>query len=132
MSYVTSEFEIANNKILEANKDIENGKALERLRENKDFQLVIGKLFLTDEMLRIVSLTGSHKLSNPAQTQEEVRENLVRDLHAKATLELFLESIDKKAFEAEGKIREANRDIAALNGESDDLMFDDEEPEAGY
>lgn len=131
MSYKTNSLAVAQDTIKQAHVDMENGAALERLKNNRDFQLVVGELFLRNEMLRIASLLGSHKLHNPNQTQAEVRENLVRDLHAKATLESFFDSIERKANSANQSIVQANIDIAALNGDTDDNLLMNGEDEVG-
>lgn len=58
----------------DAKKQVELGKAVERLRQNKDYQLVIGEGYLKDEALRNTYLLGDPNL--PKDRYEDVQLSL--------------------------------------------------------
>lgn len=117
----------AHEELKEARKATDLADALHRLEDNADFQLIITQKFLHDEMLRCASLFGSHLLTQNGLTQAEIRENIARDLHAKATLEFFLDSIYKKAIQAQETINSYTEH--EIQEDTDDEDYD---TQAGY
>ena len=64
---------------------VEDKKALDRLVASADYKRIIGRMFLTDDKMRLVGLLGSQ---NIAAVRDEA--TIVAKIKAKAYLEQFL------------------------------------------
>lgn len=89
--------------IQEAQKKVELGKALNRLKGNPDFNLLIGQNYFINHAARVVSLLGS-----PAMQKPDAQAMLLSDLRSIAELQQYFNMIDIEAAKADEAITELN------------------------
>lgn len=82
--------------IAAAKEHIEQGKALERLRKNKDFQKIIQEGYLTSEAVRLVHLKGDDNMQSP-----EKQGHITKRIDAIGCLAGFLSTVSYLASNAE-------------------------------
>ena len=92
--------------IQQAKTLVESGTALDRLRSNRDFQLVINKGYFEQESIRLVHLKADHNMqSNESQL------SIVKQMDAIGTLSQYFQtvyhhaSMAEKAMEADEQTR---------------------------
>lgn len=90
--------------IEQAKAFVEQGRALERLYANRDFQEIIGKGYLEKEAVRLV-----HLKSDPSMQSDEMQEAVVKSIDAIGCLTHFFRSISHQAMLAEKAIEEDER-----------------------
>jgi len=83
---------------------VEQGRALERLYNNRDFQEIIGKGYLEREAVRLV-----HLKSDPSMQSEEMQREVVKSIDGIGCLTHFFRSLSHQAMLAEKAIEEDER-----------------------
>ena len=83
-----------NNELFEMGEELEHhlvmGEALNRLRDNKDFQTVIENGYLKEKVLASVSLLGVPQISEQGR-----RPGVMEDLVSASNLQYFFQQIDQ-------------------------------------
>ena len=87
--------------IQEATRIAELGKALERLKGNADFNLLIGQTYFIDHAARTVSL-----LASPAMQRPEHQALLMSDLRAISELKQYLNMVHLEGEKALASLKE--------------------------
>lgn len=87
--------------IEECEAQIEQGRALERMLQTKDFQLIIRTGYFRDEPARLALL-----LADPAVEHPDSQARILRDIHATGSLHSFLNGIKHKSSMAERTLAE--------------------------
>ena len=90
--------------IQDAQKKVELGKALNRLKGNADFNLLIGRNYFVDHAARVVSL-----LASPAMQKPDAQALLMGDLRAISELQQYFNMVDIEAAKAAQAIDEMNQ-----------------------
>ena len=83
---------------------VEQGRALERLYNNRDFQEIIGKGYLEKEAVRLV-----HLKSDPSMQDPEMQSQVVKSIDAIGCLTHYFRSLQHQAMLAEKAIEEDER-----------------------
>lgn len=78
--------------IQQAKKMVEQGNALERLRNNRDFKHIIQEGYFEKEAIRLVHL----KVDPNMQTAER-QQSIIRDMDAIGSLNQYLQGVYRKA-----------------------------------
>jgi hypothetical protein len=81
---------------------VDNGKALERLRNNKDFKEVIVRGFLEKEAIRLV-----HLKADPSMQTPERQASIVKQIDSIGAFSEYLVQIEKFAQLAQRNIEDA-------------------------
>jgi len=103
--------------ILDAQKVVKNGEAVERLRKNRDFKKVFGELYFEKEPARIAKALTSWAM------QDEVNQrNLEEQLRAIGHLQNFLMFIEQEGKRMQELIEESEKEEAASDVE---IEYDD-------
>ncbi len=114
---MSNQNQIANQAAEEAkirDYNIEMGQALNRLRENPDFQLVIQEGYLTKEVMGSVSL-----LAVPQISEQGKRPGVFEDLIAASNLDYFFRTIESFYQGAVDPIL-SDEEIAAMAAEGEE------------
>ena len=90
--------------IQDAQKKSELGKALNRLKGNADFNLLIGQTYFVDHAARVVSL-----LASPAMQKPDTQALLMGDLRSISELQQYFNMVDIEAAKADQAITELNQ-----------------------
>ena len=107
-------------RIAELEKDIEIGKALERLHENEDFQKVILDGYLEDEAKRLFEL-----MTTPMKFKREIMENIQEKLSSIRNLkEYFAVKLQNAGFAQEQieEEKEYRKDVTEANSQEMKLI----------
>lgn len=89
------------------------GEALGRLRENKDFQVVITEGYLKDKVLSSVSLLGVPQISENGK-----RPGVMEDLIAASNLQYFFAMIENFYEGAKNPVLSDDEEEAMLNAQN--------------
>jgi len=89
-----------------AREFIERGEALDRLRENKDFKLIIMDGYFRDEAVRNVQLKSTYQFRD-AESQELI----TKAIDGIGALHTFFQTVDFQASEAGQAIRASEEEI---------------------
>lgn len=95
--------------IARAREQLEQGKALERLRKNRDFQLIIEKGYLVQEAVRLVHLKASEHMATP-----DKQASVLKQIDGIGCLASFLSTINFLASNAERSIAEDEETLEYL------------------
>lgn len=98
--------------IQEAQAFVDKGKALERLRHNRDFQAVVLEGYLKDEAVRLVHLKNA-----PNVQSEQVQRSIVKQIDAVGVFTQFLNTVHRQAEEAQYAIDSGEEEIEAARAE---------------
>jgi organic radical activating enzyme len=107
-------------RIAELEKDIELGKALERLHENEDFKKVILEGYLEDEAERLFEL-----MTTPMKFKREIMENIQEKLGSIRNLKEFFAVKLQNAGFAKDQIeeeKEYRKDVTEANSQEMKLI----------
>jgi hypothetical protein len=99
--------------IKEANDLVKAANALDRLRKNRDFKLLIEDGYFKDEAVRLVGLKA-----DPGVQQPEKQTKIIREIDAIGSFRNYLSTIYQRASWAEGAIEQAERELEEINGEA--------------
>jgi len=83
-----TELQEIDNNIKEAQKLVELGNALVRLRSNKDFKKVVLEGFFEQEAIRLVHLKADANMQTPERQQ-----NILRDIDAIGSFNQYLRTV---------------------------------------
>jgi hypothetical protein len=95
--------------IARAREQLEQGKALERLRKSRDFQLIIEKGYLVQEAVRLVHLKASEHMSAP-----DKQVNVLKQIDGIGCLASYFSTINFLASNAERSIAEDEETLEYL------------------
>lgn len=110
-----SEIQEVELNIKEANKMVELNKALDRLRNNRDFKKIIQENYLKEEAVRLVHLKADSHM------QDEKHQALItRDIDAIGSLAQYLNFIPVQADMAQSAIAEGEQTLDELRSEGAD------------
>lgn len=93
---------------------VDEGKALDRLRKNRDFRKIIDTGYMREEAIRLVHLKGNSNVQDPRQ-----QANIDKQIAAIGCLADFLELIAVRAEGAAEALGEAEEARAELEAEAD-------------
>lgn len=88
---------------------VTRGEALERLKKNKDFQLIVLDGYLREEAIRLVGLRGEPALSRP-----ETQASILRDIDAIGSFGQYLRTVQAGADQAAKVIAQAEDERQAV------------------
>ena len=111
----TAELQQLESNIKYAQKIVDLGDALDRLRNNRDFKKVIGEGYFEQEAIRLVHLMSDSNMQFP-----EIQQSIHKQLIAVGMFREFLETLTTRANMARRAVEsdEATRDeILAEGGE---------------
>lgn len=98
--------------IQEAKSFVDKGKALERLRNNRDFQAVILEGYLKDEAVRLVHLKNA-----PNVQSESIQRSITTQIDSIGVFTQFLNTINRMAEEAQYAIDSGEEELEAARAE---------------
>lgn len=101
--------------IRKSEEAIEFGKALERLRDNKDFKLIIEQAYLRDEAVRLVHLRADPAMESPLKQAA-----IIRDIDAIGSLVGFLRNIESSTSRAFSKLEQDRAELQFALTEGDE------------
>jgi hypothetical protein len=90
-------------EIAQAKAEVEFGKALERLKQNKDFQLVVLDGYFKNEAVRLVHLKG-----DPNMQSMDSQDSIVKQIDAISAFNAFMTTGFQKAAMAEKTLDSAD------------------------
>lgn len=108
---MSQELQLLDKRIDQAKQTVELGKALDRLRNNKDFKKVFGELYFREEAIRLVTLLGDPDMQVPEKQQD-----ILGQMQAIGRVGDFLRVLDHKVMLAESGLvmdEEAREEILA-------------------
>ena len=111
----TAELQQLESNIKLAQKIVDMGDALDRLRNNRDFKKVIGEGYFEQEAIRLVHLMSDGNMQSP-----EIQQSIHKQMIAVGMFREFLETLTTRANMARRAVEadEATRDeILAEGGE---------------
>lgn len=98
----------------DAKETVAAGAALERLRNNADFQRVIGTMYLRDEAIRLTHLKGDY-----SQRDDESQKVIERDMFGISSLANFLDNLARNARIMQQSIEEYESELDLAEQEID-------------
>lgn len=96
---MSQELLLLDKRIDQAKQTIELGKALDRLRNNKDFKKVFGELYFREEAVRLVTLLGDPNMQTPDKQQD-----ILGQMQAIGRVGDFLRVLEHRVMLAEGEL----------------------------
>jgi hypothetical protein len=96
---MSQELQLLDKRIDQAKQTIELGKALDRLRSNKDFKKVFGELYFREEAIRLVTL-----LADPNMQTPEKQQDILGQMQAIGRVGDFLRVLEHRVMLAEGEL----------------------------
>ena len=100
--------------ITEAREFVEQGRALDRLTENRDFKAIITEGYFKDEAVRLVHLKAS-----PAMQNDERQKAVLTSIDAIGNLYQYLMKLERQAEMAEGAIADSEEALSEMAEEGD-------------
>ena len=96
-----------------AQKTVDLGDALDRLRNNKDFKKVIGEAYFNEESIRLVHLMSDSNMQSP-----EIQQSIHKQMIAIGVFHDFLNTLATRANMARRSVEadEATRDEILAEG----------------
>lgn len=95
--------------IARAREHLDHYNALERLRKNKDFQLIIEKGYLVQEAVRLVHLKASEHMASP-----DKQASVIKQIDGIGCLSSYFSTINFLASNAERSIAEDEETLEYL------------------
>lgn len=99
--------------IKHAQKTVDLGDALDRLRNNRDFKKVIGEAYFNEEAVRLV-----HLMSDSNMQSQEIQQSIHKQMIAIGVFHDFLNTLAARA-------DMARRSVAADEATRDELLAED-------
>ena len=99
--------------IKHAQKTVDLGDALDRLRNNRDFKKVIGEAYFNEEAVRLVHLMSDSNMQSP-----EIQQSIHKQMIAIGVFHDFLNTLSTRA-------DMARRSVAADEATRDELLAED-------
>ena len=109
----TAELQQLESNIKLAQKIVDMGDALERLRNNRDFKKVIGDGYFEQEAIRLVHLMSDSNMQSP-ETQQSIHKQMI----AVGVFREFLETLNVRA-------NMARRAVEADEATRDEILAED-------
>ena len=109
----TTELQQLESNIKLAQKIVDMGDALERLRNNRDFKKVIGDGYFEQEAIRLVHLMSDSNMQSP-ETQQSIHKQMI----AVGVFREFLETLNVRA-------NMARRAVEADEATRDEILAED-------
>lgn len=98
---------------IKVNKEqVEKAKALDRLKANKDFRLIVTTGYLEKEAVRLVHLKGDPAMQHPQQ-----QANISRDIDAIASLSQYFSAIYAQASTSEKALEADEAELEFIRSE---------------
>ena len=109
----TTELQQLESNIKLAQKIVDMGDALDRLRNNRDFKKVIGEGYFEQEAIRLVHLMSDSNMQSP-ETQQSIHKQMI----AVGVFREFLETLNVRA-------NMARRAVEADEATRDEILAED-------
>jgi hypothetical protein len=105
----TQEIKSLELNINQAKTMIEQGAALARLRNNRDFKLIIGNGYFELEAVRLV-----HLKADPSMQTKEHQEAVIKQIDAIGSLNMFFHSVNHRATVAQRAVEADEETLSEL------------------